>query len=101
MGRRGSWRGVEEGQWSSWPSSRNPRRYLKGAKRAKGANVLVPLVTDVTELTYTSDRGGDGRGRPGGGLQYGAEPAVRGLHARPRPPAGVGRGARVRVPRRF
>jgi hypothetical protein len=40
--------GLEGGQVRPWPSSRKPRRCLKGAKRAKRANVFV---TDVTELT--------------------------------------------------
>ena len=49
---------LEGGQPRVWPSSRNPRRCLKGAKRA---NVFVTLVTDVTLWTrcWRSLRGRD------------------------------------------
>ncbi len=40
------------------------------------------------------------RSRPGGHLQHGTAPALRGLHARPRSSSGDWRRARVRVPRR-
>src|SRR5688572_20233743 len=45
--------GLEEGQEAHWPSSRNPHRCLKGAKRTKTANVFVTVVTDVTTMTHT------------------------------------------------
>ena len=53
VSRPGNRMGLEEGQGSMWPSSRKPHRCLKGAKRAKGANVLVTVVTDMALLTYT------------------------------------------------
>ena len=44
-----------------------------------------------------ADRAGRGRRGPGGGLQHRAPPALRRLHARPRPAARHGRRAGVRV----
>ena len=50
--------GLEEGQVRVWPPSRNPHRCLKGAKAAKTANVLMPLLTDVTLWTLRAGAGG-------------------------------------------
>jgi hypothetical protein len=59
MGRCGGWMGLEEGQARVWPSSRNPHRCLKAAKRAKTANAFGAFLTYVTLWTL---RAGAGRG---------------------------------------
>jgi hypothetical protein len=52
--------GVEDGQVTGWPPSRNPHRGLKAAKAAKTASVLVTFVTELTDLTG-AERAGLGR----------------------------------------